>query len=229
MSDRQLPVFPCKPEVVVESEDEMTRIDHIVVAVRDLGAVAEHLWRRFGLRALPGGEHDGAGTANMIVPVGHDQFLELLAVTNPHSQHPMVHCLSKWIADGDRLAALALGVESADTAAARLNEPIFETHRNSPDGRRVGFKVTGVLGTLSSEILPFFVETTVGREYRCGFEPARNRVVAEGIRWVEFGSDAGGIAKRINDSSVPIRYVAGRPGVSAIGIAVGADEIELRL
>ena len=50
----------------------MGRIDHIVFAVRDLDARARTLWEDYGLEAQAGGEQPGAGTSNLIVPVGGD-------------------------------------------------------------------------------------------------------------------------------------------------------------
>jgi hypothetical protein len=66
----------------------LSRIDHIVIGVRDLDVAATRMWRHHGLEAQPGGTHSGAGTANMLVPLGNDQFFELLAVVDPTSPHP---------------------------------------------------------------------------------------------------------------------------------------------
>jgi hypothetical protein len=206
----------------------MARIDHIVVGVRDLQTSAAVIWERYGLEAQPGGIHTGAGTANLLVPFGDDQFLELLAITDHQSPHPIVGWLSKLLTDGDRLIALAVEPDDLDATAARLGEPVIEQDRVATDGRRVHFRLTGTIGLLGREILPFFVETTTGREWRCGFRPARHRAGTTGVRWVEMGGDETRIREQIACAPLPIRVVSGRAGVTAVGLDVGGRELVLR-
>jgi hypothetical protein len=206
----------------------MSRIDHVVVGVRDLDAAAGTIWRRYGLEAQAGGVHTGAGTGNMIVPVGNDQFLELLAVLDPGSRHPIVGWLQRMLGDGDRLLALAIEPDDLDASAGRLGEPVTELDRVADDGRHVHFRLTGALGLLGPETLPFFVTTTAGREWRCGFRPPRHRTDASGIRWVELGGDESTIRARVADPSLPLRIVSGRRGVTAIGLALGGAEVVMR-
>src|ERR1700751_2320500 len=117
---------PCRllsqaDDVVIEVP-AMSRIDHVVVGVRDLDAAATMLWQRYALEAQPGGVHAGAGTGNSIVPVGNDQFLELLAVLDPDSPHPIVGWLTAVLGGGDRLLALAIEPDDLDVTASRLGE-----------------------------------------------------------------------------------------------------------
>ena len=207
----------------------MTRIDHVIIGVRDLKAAATTMWRRYGLEAQPGGAHSGAGTGNMIVPLGNDQFFELLAVLDPRSPHPIVRWLSALLVDGDRLIAVALEPDDIDATADRLGEPIIELDRVAEDGRSVHFRVTGVTGLLGSELLPFFVTTSVGREWRCGFRPPQHRAEARGIRWVELGGDESQIWTRVRDKSVSLRIKSGRPGVTAVALDVGGVETIVQL
>lgn len=100
----------------------MARIDHVVMAVEDLGAAAKALETNYGLVAHPGGPHGDAGTANMYVPLGDDQYIELLAVTNASSRHPMVAALTRVLKDGDRLFNFALRAEDIEAEAERLAE-----------------------------------------------------------------------------------------------------------
>jgi hypothetical protein len=206
----------------------MTRVDHIVIGVRDLEAAAALMWERCGLEAQPGGAHTGAGTANLLVPLGNDQFLELLTVTDTASRHPIVRWLSRLLTAGDRLIALAVEADDLDATAARLEEPVIEQDRVAADGRRVAFRLTGTRGLLGPEILPFFVETTAGKEWRCGFRPARHRVDSAGVRWVELGGDEAHIQEQLAGASLPIQVVNGRAGVTAVGLEVAGAEMVLR-
>jgi hypothetical protein len=206
----------------------MGRIDHVVVGVRDLDVAAKRILEEYGLEAQPGGAHSGAGTANMIVPVGNDQFLELLTITDSRSRHPIVRWLGKLVLEEDRLLALVIEPDDLDATAERLGEPTIEQDRVYDDGRRVGFRLTGVAGLLGPEVLPFFVETTVGRHLRCGDRPACHRLDPRGVRWVELGGKEIDLRMRIDDPAIPITGMPGRPGVHAVGLGVDGGEVVLR-
>jgi hypothetical protein len=207
----------------------MVRIDHIVLGVRDLPAAATIRWERFGLEAQPGGPHAAAGTANMVVPVGNDQFIELLTVSNPESPHPIVRWLTRQLARGDRLLLLAVEPPDLSAAARRLGEPIFDVHRVSSDGRQVDFRLTGVIGGWGPDLLPFFVACSGGHEWRCGWRPPRHRREPHGILWAELGSEPARVSAQLGAHSLPLRFVDGRPGLSAIAVSLDGEETVLRL
>jgi hypothetical protein len=52
-------------------------MDHVIYAVDDLDAAASLMSDREGLASVPGGRHEGWGTANRIVPLG-GSYLELI-------------------------------------------------------------------------------------------------------------------------------------------------------
>lgn len=164
----------------------------------------------------------------MLVPLGNDQFIELLAVTDPASRHPIVRWLSGHVAQGDRLLLVAVEPDDLDACAARLSEPVMENRRDVAGGRSVGFRLTGVSGAFGPELLPFFVETTSGHEWRCGTRPARHRVEPHGVRWVELGSDERKVRQWTGDAALPFVYAPGRPGVAAIGLDIRGGEVILR-
>jgi len=207
----------------------VSRIDHIVFAVRDLPTTARTLWEQLGLEAQPGGNHAGAGTANMLVPIGNDQFIELLTVSDPQSRHPIVPWLSKQLVDGDRLLQVAIAPDNIEATAARLQEPVRELDRVAEDGRRVGFRLTGIAGAFGPAILPFFVGCSSGREWRCGFRPARHKVTSRGILSVELGSDEARVREHVADASLPLTFAPGRPGVAAVALELDGREIVLRV
>src|SRR4029079_13118848 len=60
--------LPEAPRDLTPEGRPMLRIDHVVLAVRDLDASAERLWGEHGLRFVAGGRHARWGTANMIAP-----------------------------------------------------------------------------------------------------------------------------------------------------------------
>lgn len=104
----------------------MAKLDHLVLVTGDLDMRAKWLWETFGLETQSGGEHDGAGTANRYVPLGDDQYLELLAIADPASKHPMVTTLKRDLVSGDRLLNFAIATDDIEAVAKRLNEQVFD-------------------------------------------------------------------------------------------------------
>jgi hypothetical protein len=205
----------------------VARIDHVIVGVQSLEVAAERFLDEFGLEAQPGGRHGDAGTANMIVPLGDEQFLELLTIINPASRHPMITWLGPLIDEGDRLVTVAIEVDDLDATAARLDEPAFAVERIGDDGRRVAWRLTGMLSTMTAEVLPFFLEVVDGRQWCTGWREPRHRIEPRGIVGIEFGGDPHGIRDRLADDSIPIAVVSGRPGVLAV--TIDTDHGALRL
>ena len=70
------------------------QIDHVLYGVQDLDAAATWFEGSFGLSAVSGGAHPAWGTANAILPVGDGQYVELIAVVDGASEHPLAHVLS---------------------------------------------------------------------------------------------------------------------------------------
>jgi hypothetical protein len=60
------------------------QIDHVLIAVADLGPSARAFEAKLGVTSVEGGRHPQWGTANRIVPLG-DTYLELVSVADPGS------------------------------------------------------------------------------------------------------------------------------------------------
>lgn len=207
----------------------MARLDHLVLATRDLEARARWIWDAFGLEAQPGGPHPGAGTANWYVPLGDDQYLELMALIDDTARHPMVGVMKRALVDGDRLLNFALTADDIEPVSKRLDEPVFDNETHGPGGKTVKFRLTGVSGLLGGEPMPWFVQTTEGRQWRGEFRPARHRVTPQGVARVEYGGDRDRILARIGDPDFPITVTDGRPGLSAFWVRIDGREVEVRL
>lgn len=207
----------------------MAKLDHIVLATRDLDGRERWLWEKFGLETQPGGKHDGAGTVNRYVPLGDDQYLELLAISDPASRHPMVKALKRDLSDGDRLMNFAITADDIEAVSHRLNEPVFDNATTAENGQSITFRLTGVSGIIGDEKLPWFIETTSGRQWRGGFRPPAHRIKPLGVSRVEYGGDARRIAERIADPAFPIVVTDGRAGLNAFWIRTEEGDVELRL
>jgi len=90
------------------------RIDHAVIAVRDLDAAAAS-FTALGFTLTPRGYHS-IGSQNHCIMLG-STYIELLAAP---IAHPWLEYYRNFVAHGDGLAALALATDDADAAYASL-------------------------------------------------------------------------------------------------------------
>lgn len=82
-------------------------IDHVVIAVNDIGRSAA-AYRRFGFTLTPHGRHT-TGSENHCIMFARDYF-ELLSVPVPH---PVTRYYQEFLAQGEGLAAIALATDDA--------------------------------------------------------------------------------------------------------------------
>ena len=111
------------------------RMDHVIYAVDDLDEAAAGLFDREGLASVPGGRHEGWGTANRIVPLGPD-YLELVGVVD--RQAAEASSFGRLVLDaGDGLVGWSIGTDDLDRVASRLGLEIVRGKRKRPDGVRL--------------------------------------------------------------------------------------------
>jgi len=121
------------------------RLVQAIVLVADLGAARAKM-ESLGFTVLEGGRHPGRGTANLIVPFGH-QYLELLAVVDEAEAlesaqgRPVVAALS---GRGPGLARWSVEPGDIEAASVRVGHPIERRERVLPDGTAVRWRSVGV-------------------------------------------------------------------------------------
>ena len=209
----------------------MFRIDHVVLAVRDLDASAERLWDEHGLRFVAAGRHPRWGTANMIAPLGND-YVELLGVVDEEvgSKTVLGKTLMELSADGDRWFSVCLADDDIDATAARLGLAVQPGARTRPDGTEVRWRGAGIEERGEDLWLPFFISWDVPAELHPGAAPADHRVDAEGIAWAEVGGDEARLRDWLGGADAPIRVVFDADQrVETVGISLhDGSEIVLR-
>lgn len=208
----------------------MFRIDHAVLAVRDLEASAGRLWEEHGLRFVAGGRHPQWGTANMIAPLGND-YLELLGVVDEEvgSNSVLGRTLMELSADGDRWFSVCVAAGDIDATAARLGLKVRPGSRMRPDGTEVRWRGAGIEERGDDLWLPFFISWDVPPELHPGAAPSEHGAAVEGIAWAEVGGDESRLRDWLGDADVPIRVDDGDPSVHAVGLSLrDGGEIVLR-
>jgi catechol 2,3-dioxygenase-like lactoylglutathione lyase family enzyme len=140
------------------------RLDHIVIAVADLGTAVED-YRALGFTVQPGGRHPGRTSHNALVVFEDGAYLELIAWEAPG---PAERWYNEHARHGDGLMDFALvpedaarAIEAAKARGLTLDGPI-DGGRLRPDGREVKWQ-TGRQATFD---LPFLCADVTPRDLR---------------------------------------------------------------
>ena len=201
----------------------VARIDHVLYGVQDLDLAAGRLEADHGLVAAGGGSHGELGTANRLIPLG-DQYLELITVADPASQHPLAVVLGAWIAEGDRFFSMAIEVDDVEATADRLGSSVLDGTRTGPDNASVTFRLAGFETALAEQV-PFFIEWGEGREHRLPAPGAAANPNAHGVAWVELGGDVERVRAWLGGDVEGVRLVGGEPGIRAMAVATNDGEV----
>lgn len=117
----------------------MAEIDHIVIGARTLEEGAAFVERELGVRPRQGGTHEGAGTHNLVLGLGPDCYLEVIAPdpAQPDPPQPRLFDLDDpatrtMLESGPRLLTWVARISGMDPVMARLGPrggSIREMHR----------------------------------------------------------------------------------------------------
>jgi catechol 2,3-dioxygenase-like lactoylglutathione lyase family enzyme len=219
----------------------LTRLDHLVILVRDL-ELASTDYERLGFAVTPGGEHADGLTRNALVPFHDDTYLELVSFLDPEDPTDNVwgwrrfypreglidYCAASDDLDADvrRLASLGFGVEGPEDGGRRL-----------PDGTNIRWRSARILQ--DGRIFPFLIEDLTPRKLRVpGGPEARHPNGAIGVSHLEISApdkeSAANSLAALLDMEPPVRLgscslrpvherneVAREPGPSAVELSVG--------
>jgi hypothetical protein len=220
----------------------LTRLDHLVILVRDL-ELASANYEGLGFAVMPGGQHADGLTRNALVPFHDGTYLELVSFLDPDDPTDNVwgwrrfypreglidYCLASDGLDADvkRLASLGFGVEGPDDGGRRL-----------PDGTNIRWRSARI--RQEGRILPFLIEDLTPRELRAPAAPETGHPNgAVGVSRLEISapdreSAANSLAALVDTAppvrlgSCTLRLVEARdedaPGPSAVELALEGGE-----
>ena len=219
----------------------LTRLDHLVILVRDL-EIASADYQRLGFAVTPGGEHADGLTRNALVPFEDGTYLELVSFLDPEDPtdnvwgwrrfHPreglIDYCAASDDLDADvkRLASLGFGVEGPEDGGRRL-----------PDGENIRWRSARI--RQEGRIFPFLIEDLTPRELRVpGGPETRHPNGAIGVSGLEISApdmdSAANALAALADKAPPVRLGSGTlrtveardedaPGPSAVELILGGE------
>jgi len=132
-------------------------IDHLILAINDLGAGIEGFAKLTGVQPERGGEHPGRGTQNALVSLGDRRYLEIMAPL-PSAPKPAAIPFTHLTPAGWALHASDLA-----SVIARLKAAGFETVGPTPgsrrrlDGSMLEWQSGGATGE-GLDLAPFFIQ-----------------------------------------------------------------------
>ncbi|HSS60165.1 MAG TPA: VOC family protein [Candidatus Limnocylindrales bacterium] len=126
----------------------MSRLDHLVLATRELDRTVDWVAQTLGVRPAPGGRHPGAGTRNFLLSLGPGHYLEVIG-PDPDQPEPAV---PRWflidVIDRPRLTAWVASSNRLEEDVARAAEhgydlgPIDARSRTTPEGEVLRWRMT---------------------------------------------------------------------------------------
>ncbi len=205
------------------------RVDHVIYAVADLDEGASRFRQEFGLDSIAGGRHPAWGTANRIVPLGHE-YVELVAVVDREqaATAPFGAAVMTALAAGRPLLGWAVATRELRSVAERLSLDVTPGVRRRPDGSVLRWELAGVAPALRSGALPFFIQWEVRPEEHPGAAAVEHAVKPRRIASIDLAVGVDTLAAWLGQHALPLRITSGPEALSAVTIATAGSEIVLR-
>lgn len=152
----------------------LTRLDHLVILVRDLDLAAAD-YESLGFVVTPGGEHADGLTRNALIPFDDGSYFELVSFLDPEDARDNVWGWRKFVPhEGliDYCAAsddLSSEVRRLESLGFDVNGP-DEGGRRLPDGAEIRWRSARI--RQEGRLLPFLIEDLTPRTLRVPGGPA---------------------------------------------------------
>jgi hypothetical protein len=138
------------------------RVDHVVYAAEHDGlqATAERLAKLIGVEPVDGGVHPRFGTRNVILPLAHERYVEVVEVLEHPAadKAPFGQVVRARSEAGGGWLGWVVCVDDITEQERRLGREAVEGNRHRPDGVELRWKQIGIKGLQADPQLPFFIE-----------------------------------------------------------------------
>jgi hypothetical protein len=203
----------------------LTRLDHLVILVGDLGRTIRD-YEALGFTVTPGGEHADGLTCNALIPFRDGSYLELVAFLDPDDPRDNVWGWRPSLSSGGGLIDYCVASDDLRADVQRLENLGFDvngpTHggRRLPDGAELKWRIARI--QQDGRVLPFLIEDLTPRSLRVpGGPPAEHPNGTTGISRLEIVTpDAEGAARSF-------AALIGAPSSSGASLRLGACELSL--
>ena len=168
----------------------ITRLDHVVVGVRDLDEAIQH-YQQLGFEVRPGGRHTGLGTHNALIRFGLD-YLELLAIDDEaettRSGGPGQFMTEHLREHPGALLGFALASDNLEDEVARGDAPDlgytpgqpFPMQRARPDGHVLSWRLLVPGEHTWRRPWPFLIQWDTADEQRLTWRGSASIATARG-------------------------------------------------
>lgn len=138
------------------------RLDHLSYActTSEIADVIQRIGSDLGGTFVDGGRHPSFGTRNFILPLAGGAYVEVVsALDHPAAQKaPFGRAVHQRADAGGGWLSWVLSVTDITPMEQRLGRSAARGHRIRPDGVELCWQQIGVLDTMDSPYLPFFVQ-----------------------------------------------------------------------
>jgi catechol 2,3-dioxygenase-like lactoylglutathione lyase family enzyme len=168
-----------------------TRLDHLVILVRDLD-LATADYERLGFVVTPGGEHADGLTRNALISFEDGSYFELVSFLDPEDTRDNVWGWRQFLPH-EGLVDYCAASDDIESDVSRLKSLGFDVNGPDEGGRRLpdGVEIRWRSARISQQdrILPFLIEDLTPRELRVPGGPAtRHPNGASGICRLEIAA-----------------------------------------
>ena len=137
------------------------RVDHVSYAAEHDGlmATAQRLSEQIGVKPVDGGVHPRFGTRNIILPLAHERYVEVVEVLDhPASDKaPFGQAVRARSEAGGGWLGWVVCVDDLSEAERRLGREAAVGSRHRPDGVMLRWRQLGIKGLMSDPQLPFYI------------------------------------------------------------------------
>jgi len=138
------------------------RVDHVTYAAEadGLRATAERLAQKLGVTPVDGGIHPRFGTRNIILPLAHDRYVEVVTVLDhPASDKaPFGQAVRARSEAGGGWLGWVVSVDDLTPAEERLGRKAVVGSRHRPDGVQLTWHMLGVKGLMADPQVPSYIQ-----------------------------------------------------------------------
>jgi glyoxalase-like protein len=207
----------------------LSRIDHLVYATPDLGLGVDRLERLLGVRASPGGQHQGRGTRNALIALGPAAYIEVIGPDpeQPPPPRPRMFGVDRltepklvtWAAKTSDLARTAARASAAGAALGA----VAAGSRTRPDGLVLTWRFTDPATVVADGIVPFFIDW--------GTSPHPAKTAAAGCTLIALRAehpDAARVKKLLDGLELPLPVTTGSAPALTATIDSPKGRVELR-